>query len=548
MSDELTVIAGRYELSSLVGEGGMASVWRAKDLTLARPVAVKLLYARDDRDRQALVDRFLREARIAASVQHRNVVHIVDFGTTEDATPYMVMELLEGENLGERLSGNPPLTTSEFVHVAGMTLRGLAAVHAADIVHRDLKPENIFLIEENGQPFPKILDFGISRSVQPASGRRSALTTKEGVIVGTPEYMSPEQARGVRTIDHRTDIYSMGAILYEGLTGRVPFEAENVGDLIIEIVTGDFVPVRELNPSIPQALSDVVSRALARDPADRYQTAEEMQVALLEAAQELAQFQRALSDFPPPGASSPQLRVKEAKQTDSLEFRITTDGEPTEPTAPSAALPARSPQMSDTAPTTAEMEPFAVLADRRRKRWWVLAGALLLGTAGGILWGGGDEEAEKLNVVSVETPDGTEAPAEPRAAAPTPAAMEPQAPDDEAAGETDDEAAEPATIQVKLDSLPPGATVSVDGEPAGEPPLTLPRDGKPHALVVRAQTGGVWEQELVADANQVLEVKLPPPPAPARPVARRVSAKKAQGHRKTQAKKKMPSALRQLDF
>ena len=109
MSDELTVICGRYELHTLVGEGGMASVWRAKDLTLARPVAVKLLYARDDRDRQALVDRFLREARIAASVQHRNVVHIVDFGTTEEDQPFMVMELLEGENLGEKLSGTPPL-------------------------------------------------------------------------------------------------------------------------------------------------------------------------------------------------------------------------------------------------------------------------------------------------------------------------------------------------------------------------------------------------------------------------------------------------------
>src|SRR5688500_11314319 len=136
----MKVIAGRYELQSLIGEGGMASVWRARDQTLERSVAVKLLFARDERDRDKLVKQFVREARIAASVQHRNVIHIVDFGTTEERQPFMVMELLEGETLGHRMHRDPRLALPEVVHIASLTLRGLAAVHDAGIVHRDLKP------------------------------------------------------------------------------------------------------------------------------------------------------------------------------------------------------------------------------------------------------------------------------------------------------------------------------------------------------------------------------------------------------------------------
>ncbi|HKU39715.1 MAG TPA: serine/threonine-protein kinase, partial [Polyangiales bacterium] len=246
-----TVIRERYRLESMIGEGGMASVWRARDLTLARSVAVKLLFARDDRDRNALTARFLREARIAASVQHRNVIQIVDFGTTEDELPFMVMELLEGEPLSGRMHREQRLPVGDVVQIANLTLRGLSAVHTAGIIHRDLKPDNIYLKRENDSIYPKILDFGISRSVEPQSGRRSALTTRDGLIIGTPEYMSPEQARGVKDIDPRTDLYSMGVIMYEALTGRLPFHNENVGDLIIQVVTGTAPTVHELMPDIP---------------------------------------------------------------------------------------------------------------------------------------------------------------------------------------------------------------------------------------------------------------------------------------------------------
>jgi serine/threonine-protein kinase len=302
----LTVIRERYRLDALIGEGGMASVWRAWDLTLQRPVAVKLLFAREAHTEEVLVDRFLREARIAAAVQHRNVIHIVDFGTTLDGQPFMVMELLEGETLAARLRRQKPLPVPDVVQIGHLTLRGLGAVHAAGIIHRDLKPENVYLKNEGGVVYPKILDFGISRTIDPSHGPRSARTTREGVIVGTPEYMSPEQARGVKQIDYRTDIYSMGVVLYESLTGRLPYISENVGDLIIKIVTGSAPPVHELEPTVPRAISDVIARAMARLPGDRFLDAGEMQEALLAASHKTVQAALpTLSNLPPdePGAS-----------------------------------------------------------------------------------------------------------------------------------------------------------------------------------------------------------------------------------------------------
>jgi serine/threonine protein kinase len=308
----LTVIRERYRLDALIGEGGMASVWRAWDLTLQRPVAVKLLFARESHTEEVLVDRFLREARIAASVQHRNVINIVDFGTTLEGQPFMVMELLEGETLAARLRRQKPLPVADVVQIGHLTLRGLGAVHAAGIIHRDLKPENVYLKNEGGVVYPKILDFGISRSIEPAVGPRSALTTREGVIVGTPEYMSPEQARGVKQLDYRTDLYSMGVVLYEALTGQLPYTSENVGDLIIKIVTGSAKPAHVLAPSVPREISDVVTKAMARQPGDRYRDALEMQEALLLAANR-ANSQTLLpifSDLPPqPGGRALEVRA-----------------------------------------------------------------------------------------------------------------------------------------------------------------------------------------------------------------------------------------------
>jgi tRNA A-37 threonylcarbamoyl transferase component Bud32 len=277
-------VGGRYRLDSLIGEGGMASVWRAEDETLRRPVAIKLLYFRSQREPETTAQQFLREARIAASVQHRNVIHIVDFGTTDDGVPYMVMELLHGESLGERMQRMPRLAPDEVLSLAGLTLRGLAAVHDAGIVHRDLKPQNIFLQQDGDAIYPKIIDFGISRSLENTSDRRSAVATQAGLVVGTPHYMAPEQARGEPEIDKRADIYSMGAIIYEGITGRLPFEGSNPGELLIKIISSEAPLIRDVAPHIPEVISDVIAQAMTHQRAHRFVDARAFRHALQSAA------------------------------------------------------------------------------------------------------------------------------------------------------------------------------------------------------------------------------------------------------------------------
>ena len=273
----ISIVGDRYELLRPLGDGGMGEVHLAHDRVLARPVAVKVIYPHGKpSERAQMAERFLREAQLAASVRHRNVVQTLDFGTTEHGDPFMVMEVLEGETLGDRLDRGP-ISVTELVHVARLVMRGLSAVHAAGIVHRDLKPDNVFLVEDADGVFPKLLDFGISRSME--SGR-SAVTTREGRLVGTPHYMSPEQARGITDVDWRTDIYAMGVILYEALSGELPYESEHVGDLIVQIVTGEHTPLASLRPELDAELCGIVEKAMASDAADRYLDAREMFQAL----------------------------------------------------------------------------------------------------------------------------------------------------------------------------------------------------------------------------------------------------------------------------
>jgi len=563
------VIANRYRLESLIGEGGMASVWRAEDMTLERAVAVKLLYGRDERDRERMVRHFLREARIAASIQHRNVIHIVDFGTTEEEDqPYMVMELLDGESLGQRMARDPPLEIGEIVQMASLTLRGLAVVHEAGIVHRDLKPDNIFLCRDPaGGTYPKILDFGISRSIEPRSGRRAAMTTKEGVIVGTPEYMSPEQARGLKKLDRRIDIYSMGVILYEALTRQLPFESENIGDLIIQIVTCDAEPAHRVSPRVPLGLSDVVRKAMSRDPDDRYPDAPTMQRALLRAGEDTLanQLPRSLSDRPPPpppagfGAMGPERHSQDRLRT--LEFPLDepTDSAirmPASPTldAEALAMPdvleaeasefelGRGSSESDPPDETGLpielVEPPASHHERSR-RWPLLVAGLLVLSAAGLMWWGSASEAG----VSAATEGATATMA---AAAEPVAAAEPAA----QGREIPPPPPQPTTSTVVLENLPEGAEVRVDNVPTPEQPMVLPRDGKNHVIKVLA--AGKWPWQVVHHASgdasyEVLLVDRPITPAPAVSQSRR-AAKRSGGAPKKREPKAPPSALKQLDF
>jgi serine/threonine-protein kinase len=275
-----TVIDEKYKIQGVLGTGGMAAVYRAEHVKIGRIVALKLLLpefvAYPD-----LVQRVEREARAAGGIDHANVVEIVDLGTTAEFGPYIAMEMLKGEDLATYVEqrGNR-LDDIEAADVARQVLGALSAAHAKGVIHRDLKPENIFLAEEEDRRRVKVLDFGISKLNE--SGGAVTSLTRTGTVMGTPQYMAPEQAAGARDQDHRVDIYACGVVLYAILTGGLPYEAENYNLLINDILNKPPIAILARDKGIDRDLADIVMKSIARNPADRYQTAKEMQDVLIE--------------------------------------------------------------------------------------------------------------------------------------------------------------------------------------------------------------------------------------------------------------------------
>jgi len=275
------IIAGRYRIEAAIGEGGMGAVFRATHLELGRAVAVKVMRS-DDPSEQSL-ERFLREAKSAASVDHRNVVDVLDYGRETEGSgdvgrPYLVMECLSGESLEARLKRPPSPRLEELVDWIAGALSGLAAIHDAGIIHRDLKPANLFLAEDADGIVPKVLDFGIARPTIEASALTQTMQT-----LGTPHYMSPEQVRSAKTVDARSDLYAVGVILYLAITGKLPFDGPSATAVIAAIVTDDPVPLSTLRPDVSEGLAAVVHRAMARDPWQRFESARSMRQALIDA-------------------------------------------------------------------------------------------------------------------------------------------------------------------------------------------------------------------------------------------------------------------------
>src|ERR671937_2382873 len=253
-----TLISDRYRLEERIGAGGMSTVYRAFDPMLERWVAIKLMH-RDISHEPDQLERFRREARAAAALNHPHLVTVIDAGE-DDGTPYIVFEYVEGETLKDRIRRIGRLPVAEAVAYAIEIGRGLSAAHARRLVHRDVKPQNV-LIDSEGRA--KVTDFGIARSLE-ADG-----LTQTGRVLGTTDYVSPEQAMG-RGVDARTDIYSLGVLLYEMLTGEVPFTAETVVGVAMKHVNEDMPDVQRLRPEISSALAAVVERATAKDPKRRY--------------------------------------------------------------------------------------------------------------------------------------------------------------------------------------------------------------------------------------------------------------------------------------
>jgi serine/threonine-protein kinase len=273
------ILAGKYRIERMIGRGGMGAVYAAEHLLLNQRVAVKLLVGELVNSEEA-THRFMNEARAAAKIQGDHVARVLDIAQLPSGAPYMVMEFLEGSDLSGLLKARGVLTVPEVVDYSLQALDALAQAHAAGIVHRDLKPANLFLAKRHdGSSVVKVLDFGISKNLTPMAGTPQGMTQTRALL-GSPEYMSPEQLRTPRGVDARTDIWSLGVILYELLTGRMPFTGEAMGELFMQIMEANPAPVRSHRADIPAALETIVMRCLSRDPAARYQTVAELAAAL----------------------------------------------------------------------------------------------------------------------------------------------------------------------------------------------------------------------------------------------------------------------------
>jgi serine/threonine-protein kinase len=261
------LLAGRYRVSGVIAQGGMGVVYEGAHVSVGRPVAIKVLHPRYAADPTAHA-RFQQEAAVAGSFGHPNIVEVFDVGALDDGTPFMVMERLQGETVSRRLQRERPLSLRLAVEVARQTLNALVATHARGILHRDLKPDNLFLVDRGGGAVRvKVLDFGVAKALYGAAG--GAKLTRAGYVMGTPAYMSPEHARGDADLDGGVDLYSLGMILYETLTGRLPFAARSPMALLAEIQRASPPRPRMVRPAVPDALDALVMQCLARDRAER---------------------------------------------------------------------------------------------------------------------------------------------------------------------------------------------------------------------------------------------------------------------------------------
>jgi serine/threonine-protein kinase len=470
-----------YRVTELLGEGGMGAVYLAEHPFMGRKAAIKVLRREFAEDR-GLVERFMNEARAANAIRHPNIIDIIDVGRMASGIPYLMMEFLEGESLANKLRGGT-LAIPDALDIILQTTSALAAAHAKGIVHRDLKPDNLYLVPDDAAPNGirvKVLDFGIAKLRDDLSGGMAK--TQAGALMGTPPYMSPEQCRGITdAIDHRTDVYAMGIILYEMLCGAPPFVSEGWGDVVLAHLTKPPPSPRSRNGAIPESLEVVIMKALAKSVDDRFSSATEMRAAL--------RALTATSTFPPRATAA------------------------TTSTATVGSLPAKVPttfrtatgEMSSVKPTLAE-RPAAMPA--RSKRGLVIAGAGAVAAVvvvAVIAASGGKRSADVAVAPAASAPAAAPAPPPP-----------PKPPPGEAP------TAPPAQVLVRLTSDPPGALVtdSKRGVVIGATPFEQRLERKPTTLGVRLAKDGFapvdLEIPLGGDFEKSLRLERQKPRVPAR--------------------------------
>ena len=264
------ILAGKYRVERVLGIGGMGVVVAAQHLALDKRVAIKFLLPEATMNAE-VVARFAREARAAVKIESEHVARVIDVGALDSGSPYMVMEYLVGSDLAQRLAEHGALSIEDAIDYLLQACEAIAEAHAAGIVHRDLKPANLFLTRRaDGSSLVKVLDFGISKAAAPPGSQPDLSLTKTASVMGSPLYMAPEQMRSTRSVDARADIWALGVILYELLSGKVPFEATTMPELCAMVLTEAPAPLRDRRPETPPGLSAVIERCLQKDPAQRF--------------------------------------------------------------------------------------------------------------------------------------------------------------------------------------------------------------------------------------------------------------------------------------
>jgi serine/threonine-protein kinase len=369
-------IGGKYQLVRQLGEGGMGVVWEATNLAIERPVAIKLMRPELTRHDQSL-QRFFNEAKVCGKIRHRGIVDVLDLGRAEDGSPFLVMELLDGVELDTLMATAHGSSPSCILPIVRDAARTLELAHQHGVVHRDLKPSNLFLHRAEGRVVVKVLDFGVSKIIADA---QSSKLTRTGMVLGTPAYMSPEQAGGRLVVDHRADIYSLGVILFEGLAGRLPFEGPTANAFLIDIATKDAPRVTSFRSDLHAAIDDLVAACLERHRDRRIATAAQLAErieAVMRAAQTADELQsldvRAL-------AQRPGQRRPRPWSVSTLESDRQLAAPELEATLPTSGMRSAGRPGTTASPLSSERAPARI----RGPRWpWALAMACLLVAVGG---------------------------------------------------------------------------------------------------------------------------------------------------------------------
>lgn len=534
------VVSGKYRLNQLLGSGGMAEVWSATNTFTERELAIKFMNMQVAKTPEAAA-RFLKEAKVSARINHPNIIEIHDVGQTDQGQLFLVMELLTGFPLEVALRRqNPPMTVYEFAIVMVEVGDALAAAHKSGIVHRDLKPTNIFLHKpQNGTPMPKLLDFGVSKFLE--DDQNHALTIA-GTVLGSPLYMSPEQARGDGHLDGRTDVFAFGAILFEALCGYRAYEAKNFNALIVKIATTKPKSIDECAPNVPESLRAIVRSCLECDLKKRFQSFEEVTARLRAILPELEASPLRLptpliatavvdpdatnalpvlraSDRPPPIAPAhPNVAASAPPSMPTPAQPLSMSGSVPPGTVP--PYPASGPSGPWHTPNTSYAS-ITVSAPRPRNNTWIVVGAVALGVVAlgagvGLGWksrGAGTIAAATVQTKPAEAAPVTAPPTVTSAAAVAPSANEPPSISvDSLPGTTAQKPLGPLARgagRLLVSASPGWCNLTIDGKERGPTPVAgLDLPAGPHQLRCDAPSGKTKTQTVTIQDGSTSRIKL----------------------------------------